>query len=277
MVESSVVFSHIISQTRENVQFLLSHHQISEADGRDILARLPVAGTSIDALAQQTRRLAMSPVPSTTGSNVSSAKPLTIEARAIWDWSSEDPNDVSFNAGDIIEIISETNEDWWTGRHKGKQGLFPSNYVEKIKRASTPPSFHEFPRPTSPYGSLYGDQKYPPPGPLQYLPGPGPPQSPYQPPPGPPQSQYQPPPGPPQSQYQPPPPHPQGGYQGPPQGAAYNPYITPVPDNTLSQAQKPPKKNRFGGLGSTMAQSAAGGVGFGAGSAVGSGIINSIF
>ncbi|KAH7912784.1 hypothetical protein BJ138DRAFT_1099966 [Hygrophoropsis aurantiaca] len=259
MNESSALFAHIIAQTRENIQLLLTHRQISEADGRDILSRLPVGGrNSIEALTQNTQRLTMSPAPSTGGRSVSSTIPRPVEARALWDWSSEDPNDVSFRAGDTIEIISETNEDWWTGRYKGKQGLFPSNYVEKIKRAPSPLSFPDFPRAPSPYGSQYGDRHYPPPGPH-------PPH--YQPVPGPPQPQYQPPSGPP------------GGYQGPPQSNAYNPYIGSGPNNTSTQpyTQQPPKKSKFGGLGNTMAQSAAGGVGFGAGSAVGSGIINSIF
>jgi len=37
------------------------------------------------------------------------------------------------------------------------------------------------------------------------------------------------------------------------------------------------KKNKYGKLGSTMGNAAAGGVGFGAGAAIGSGIINAIF
>jgi len=45
----------------------------------------------------------------------------------------------------------------------------------------------------------------------------------------------------------------------------------------VPEQPQPPKKKRFGGLGNTLAQSAAGGVGFGAGSAVGSGIVNSLF
>lgn len=39
----------------------------------------------------------------------------------------------------------------------------------------------------------------------------------------------------------------------------------------------PAKKGKFGKLGGTMANSAAGGVGFGAGAAIGSGIVRAIF
>ena len=54
---------------------------------------------------------------------------------------SKEPNDLSFREGDIIEVVAETNADWWTGKHNGKQGLFPSNYVEKMSSSGTPPSY----------------------------------------------------------------------------------------------------------------------------------------
>ena len=39
---------------------------------------------------------------------------------------------MTFYKDDIIEIISESNADWWTGKANGRTGLFPSNYVEKL-------------------------------------------------------------------------------------------------------------------------------------------------
>jgi len=56
---------------------------------------------------------------------------------------SQDSGDLSFRAGDIIEIVEETNADWWTGRVNGKEALFPSSYVERIETpaaAPTPPA-----------------------------------------------------------------------------------------------------------------------------------------
>ena len=44
----------------------------------------------------------------------------------------QDPDDLTFVQGDIIEIVEENNPDWWTGRFQGREGLFPSNYVEKL-------------------------------------------------------------------------------------------------------------------------------------------------
>lgn len=50
----------------------------------------------------------------------------------------EDSDDLSFSAGDMIEIVEETNADWWMGRVNGKQALFPSSYVERVQSASPP-------------------------------------------------------------------------------------------------------------------------------------------
>lgn len=47
--------------------------------------------------------------------------------------------DLSFSAGEIIDIIEETNTDWWKGKTpKGDIGLFPSSYVEKLSSAVVP-------------------------------------------------------------------------------------------------------------------------------------------
>ncbi|KAG2110923.1 SH3-domain-containing protein [Suillus discolor] len=273
-----LLLDHIVSQTRQNIELLISHNRLSPSDGRDILLKLPSTGVagSMIAITQQTQRLSISPAPaqSMINNNIGLHVSPKVEARAIWDWTSEDPNDLSFNAGDIIEIVKETNADWWTGRGKtGKQGLFPATYVEKLapRSVSPPMSFPEFPKTRTSLDSKYGlasEPKYIPPG----LPGPPQYSSPQ-----PVVQQYPPPPGPPTGGYHPPGP-PAGGYPPPsgPPGPPYNPYpgnppvAQPVP-------QQPPKKGRFGNLGATMAQSAAGGLGFGAGAAIAGDIVNSIF
>ncbi|KAH7106441.1 SH3-domain-containing protein [Auriculariales sp. MPI-PUGE-AT-0066] len=64
-------------------------------------------------------------------------------------------------------------------------------------------------------------------------------------------------------------------------GGAKDYYHQSAPPPAANSAEVAPpaeeKKSKFGGLGKTMAGAAAGGVGFGAGAAVGSGIINAIF
>ncbi|KAJ3744054.1 SH3-domain-containing protein [Lentinula detonsa] len=215
-IDSEALVQHLIAQTRSNISFLISQHQISPTSGREILDRLPNVGVSIPdpvtALSEQASNFQISgpstPPPASYGSRDHPAT-ASVKAKAVWGYNEtgEDPQDLSFRAGDIIEVVQETNNDWWTGSYNGREGLFPSTYVEKL-----PPS-----SPLSPYNSF------------PYPPGPPPP--------------------------------------GPVVVSASAP---PAP---LDQ----PKKSKFGGMGNTLATAAVGGLGFGAGSAIGADVVNSIF
>lgn len=49
--------------------------------------------------------------------------------------------DLTFDVGDTIEVVERTNQDWWTGRKGGVQGLFPSGFVREIHQVpQAPPS-----------------------------------------------------------------------------------------------------------------------------------------
>ena len=61
------------------------------------------------------------------GSNVQRAK-------AMYDFQAQQPGDLAFMAGDVIEILEKTGStnDWWKGSVKGKTGSFPANYVQLL-------------------------------------------------------------------------------------------------------------------------------------------------
>ncbi|XP_036399412.1 unconventional myosin-Ie isoform X1 [Megalops cyprinoides] len=59
-------------------------------------------------------------------------KPQVPQCKALYAYDAQDTDELSFNADDIIDIIKEDASGWWTGRLRGKQGLFPNNYVSKI-------------------------------------------------------------------------------------------------------------------------------------------------
>ncbi|MBN3275704.1 MYO1E protein, partial [Polyodon spathula] len=59
-------------------------------------------------------------------------KPQVPQCKALYAYDAQDTDELSFNAEDIIEIIKEDASGWWMGRLRGKQGLFPNNYVTKI-------------------------------------------------------------------------------------------------------------------------------------------------
>jgi amphiphysin len=51
---------------------------------------------------------------------------------AIFDYEAQAEGDLSFSAGERIEIVERTDsaDDWWTGKVNGRQGIFPGNYTQ---------------------------------------------------------------------------------------------------------------------------------------------------
>ncbi|EMD33397.1 hypothetical protein CERSUDRAFT_118000 [Gelatoporia subvermispora B] len=254
--QTAALLAHVLSQTQQNISFLASQGHISHADAADIQRRLAAAENNSSPVEASFRNMSLSPPvaepapapapPAPFQRNIPPPPARTQRARALWAYNEDgrESNDLSFGAGEIIDIVEETNADWWTGRVRGRQGLFPSNYVEKLSTAASPPP------PAAPMPPMM------PAAPMQPMP---PPASYYSPPPE--KSMYAP-------QY--------GGMPPPPPPAP----VQMAPQTVVVEQAPPPeqpKKHRFGKLGSTMATSAAGGFGFGAGAAVGSDLINSIF
>ncbi|KAI9485624.1 MAG: hypothetical protein EXX96DRAFT_545823 [Benjaminiella poitrasii] len=70
------------------------------------------------------------PPPPTRKPTVTASRDPT--ARALYAFEGQQPGDLSFNEGDIITIVqkSDSQEDWWTGRINGREGVFPANYVQ---------------------------------------------------------------------------------------------------------------------------------------------------
>lgn len=69
------------------------------------------------------------PIPShptgTTAATVS-------RVRALYDFVPSEPGELEFKKGDIIAVLESVYKDWWRGSLKGRTGIFPLNYVEKL-------------------------------------------------------------------------------------------------------------------------------------------------
>ncbi|KAI8085863.1 uncharacterized protein B0P05DRAFT_534023 [Gilbertella persicaria] len=61
-----------------------------------------------------------------------SRKPVEPTAKALYTFEGQQPGDLSFQEGDTIVIVqkTESQDDWWTGKLNGRQGIFPANYVQ---------------------------------------------------------------------------------------------------------------------------------------------------
>lgn len=56
-------------------------------------------------------------------------------AEALWAFPGTEPGDLSFQAGDKLEVLEKVKDDWWKGRIVGREptGLFPSSYVRETQ------------------------------------------------------------------------------------------------------------------------------------------------
>ena len=56
------------------------------------------------------------------------------QAIAKFTFDADQAGDLGFKKGDIITIVKRTDNetDWWTGRVGGREGIFPSNYVDVV-------------------------------------------------------------------------------------------------------------------------------------------------
>lgn len=53
----------------------------------------------------------------------------------VFSYNQDHEDELNLKVGDVINIIGEEEEGWWRGVLHGKEGVFPSNFVEEI----TPP------------------------------------------------------------------------------------------------------------------------------------------
>lgn len=56
--------------------------------------------------------------------------PNAFVVEALYDIEAEADDELSFKAGDMIEVLETSDDGWWKGRVHGKEGLFPVNYVK---------------------------------------------------------------------------------------------------------------------------------------------------
>ncbi|KAG7442784.1 SH3-domain-containing protein [Guyanagaster necrorhizus] len=227
--------------TASNIDFLVTNGYVTQADAAGLQRKLSSLQSTTDSTPAPVRstpfRLPSLPPPAPAPAP---AAPAVVQAKALWAYNldASDHDDLSFAAGDIITIVEETNADWWLGEYGGRRALFPSNYVEKIAPAPTPAPA---PRTLPPAFTPPTGVRSVPPAPTE------------------------------KKEYKPFMAAHSSANAPPPPGAGTNSV------GLQQDAGQDGKKSKFGKYGNTMAHSAAGGVGFGAGAAIGGGLVRAIF
>ncbi|CAG8242202.1 hypothetical protein PENNAL_c0029G07267 [Penicillium nalgiovense] len=88
-----------------------SHHY--ETEPEPAAAPVPAAPTPVAAAASSAA------TPSSKG----------VTATALYDYEAAEDNEIGFPEDAKISNVEFPDDDWWLGEYKGKQGLFPANYV----------------------------------------------------------------------------------------------------------------------------------------------------
>jgi len=71
-------------------------------------------------------------------------KPRNVKImRAVYDYTAEEEDELSFISGDILYILDMSDQDWWKARCKGKEGLVPSNMVESATDDGSTSPLHD--------------------------------------------------------------------------------------------------------------------------------------
>jgi son of sevenless-like protein len=58
--------------------------------------------------------------------------------RALYNYDADDRTSLSFNEGDVIQVITQLESGWWDGVINGVRGWFPSNYCQVITGDDSP-------------------------------------------------------------------------------------------------------------------------------------------
>ncbi|CAO3649614.1 unnamed protein product [Mucor fragilis] len=246
---------HILASIRNELNLLKSHNYIQPQAYDDILRLLPTDATSRSMAAPPS---AMGFPPSATpASPFAGAMPSPLSnmapspaaapaaamppppaynapaenklgnAEALYDYSGDNPSDLSIRRGDIIQLTELINDDWWKGTLNGKTGIFPRNYVKRLEPSEKRPS-----PPATPVRNQQRDSYGYSPAPVKQdaYDYPAPPSSYTSPPPHGGQME--------KGSYAPPPPQQQNSYAPPP--AQTNSYAPPPIQNQMSSYAPPP-------------------------------------
>ncbi|KNE57209.1 hypothetical protein AMAG_02950 [Allomyces macrogynus ATCC 38327] len=98
--------------------------------------------------ANRTFRKTASPPPAATPAPAPVPQ-AQFHVRALYDFAGAERGELPFKAGDVLAVVDADYDDWWTASFRGKSGLIPANYVERLGGAGAPAAAAEPPRSTA--------------------------------------------------------------------------------------------------------------------------------
>ena len=113
------------SATGKPPVFTAATFHYTEEPARTLTSQTPTQQQSTPASAMRTRA-------SSVGMSSQSLAPTPLYVRALYNYESDDRTSLSFQKGDVIQVITRLASGWWDGVIKGVRGWFPSNYCVVI-------------------------------------------------------------------------------------------------------------------------------------------------
>ncbi|KAK1794440.1 hypothetical protein P4O66_011303 [Electrophorus voltai] len=52
---------------------------------------------------------------------------------ALYKFLPQEKNDLELQPGDRVQVMDDSNEDWWKGKSRNKVGFFPANFVQRVR------------------------------------------------------------------------------------------------------------------------------------------------
>lgn len=123
-LEEALRLSLLSHQEQENQKQLKAEQAPVSTPTSNVMASVPsVSLPQQDQFSQQQR--------SNSPPTLASANPPK-RVRALYDLSSNEPDELTFKRGDVIVVLEQVYRDWWRGSLRGSIGIFPLNYVTPV-------------------------------------------------------------------------------------------------------------------------------------------------
>lgn len=58
---------------------------------------------------------------------------ISVEARAVYTYTGNNPDELPFNEGDILSIIDTGEDEWWKAEQGGVVFIVPAAYLEIVE------------------------------------------------------------------------------------------------------------------------------------------------
>lgn len=114
----------------------------------------PVAAASTASIPTHTRTISAGRVPPPPPPAAPPAK-AKIMAKVLYDFAGQKENELTVQAGDLIEVVQKENNGWWLAKNAGGQAWVPAAYVEEQAPAPAPAP-RAPPPPPAPNGAARG-------------------------------------------------------------------------------------------------------------------------